>query len=75
VNIAVHTGDVRSLIEVLCGAIYLAVTHPPSCDKDSTPLVTPAHILVALKSHLLKSQQIIDIPEMNGSHAMTSLGN
>ncbi|KAF8483092.1 hypothetical protein F5888DRAFT_1868261 [Russula emetica] len=61
-NIAAHTGDVRSLFEVLRGAIDLAVTQPPSSDKD-TPLVTPVHILAALKSHPLKSRQIIDISD------------
>lgn len=49
-KIAAHTGDVRSLFEVLRGAIDLAVTQPPSSDKD-TPPVTPAHILAALKAY------------------------
>ena len=49
-KIAAHTGDVRSLFEVLRGAIDLAVTRPPSGDKD-TPPVTPAHILAALKAY------------------------
>jgi cell division control protein 6 len=49
-KIAAHTGDVRSLFEVLRGAIDLAVTRPPSSDKD-TPPVTPAHILAALKAY------------------------
>ena len=49
-KIAALTGDVRSLFEVLRGAIDLAVTQPPSSDKD-TPPVTPAHILAALKAY------------------------
>ncbi len=49
-KIAAQTGDVRSLFEVLRGAIDLAVTQPPSSDKD-TPPVTPAHILAALKAY------------------------
>ncbi|KAI0283654.1 P-loop containing nucleoside triphosphate hydrolase protein [Russula aff. rugulosa BPL654] len=49
-KIAAHTGDVRSLFEVLRGAIDLAVTQPPSSDED-TPPVTPAHILAALKAY------------------------
>ena len=49
-KIAAQTGDVRSLFEVLRGAIDLAVTQPPSSDKD-TPPVTPPHILAALKAY------------------------
>lgn len=49
-KIAAQTGDVRSLFEVLRGAIDLAVTRPPSSDKD-TPPVTPPHILAALKAY------------------------
>jgi cell division control protein 6 len=49
-KIAAQTGDVRSLFEVLRGAIDLAVTQPPSSDKD-TPSITPAHILTALKAY------------------------
>ena len=49
-KIAAQTGDVRSLFEVLRGAIDLAVTQPPSNDNN-TPPVTPAHILAALKAY------------------------
>ncbi|KAI0305517.1 P-loop containing nucleoside triphosphate hydrolase protein [Multifurca ochricompacta] len=49
-KIAAQTGDVRSLLEVLRGAIDLAVTHPPANDKDMPP-VTPSHILAALKAY------------------------
>jgi cell division control protein 6 len=59
---AAHAGDVRSLSEVLRSAIDLAVTQAPSSDKD-TPLVTPAHILVIFKSHLLKSRRIIEVSD------------
>jgi cell division control protein 6 len=49
-KIAAQTGDVRSLFEVLRGAIDLAVTQPPASDKD-TPPVKPSHILAALKAY------------------------
>jgi cell division control protein 6 len=49
-KIAAQTGDVRSLFEVLRGAIDLAVTQPPASEKD-TPPVTPSHILAALKAY------------------------
>ncbi|KAI0256195.1 P-loop containing nucleoside triphosphate hydrolase protein [Lactifluus subvellereus] len=49
-KIAAQTGDVRSLFEVLRGAIDLAVTQPPASEKD-TPPVTPSHILTALKAY------------------------
>ncbi|KAI9442429.1 P-loop containing nucleoside triphosphate hydrolase protein [Lactarius indigo] len=49
-KIAAQTGDVRSLFEVLRGAIDLAVTKPPATDND-TPPVSPAHILAALKAY------------------------
>jgi len=49
-KIAAQTGDVRSLFEVLRGAIDLAVLQPPADDKD-TPPVTPPHILAALKAY------------------------
>jgi cell division control protein 6 len=49
-KIAAQTGDVRSLFEVLRGAIDLAVMQPPSNDNN-TPPVTPAHILAALKAY------------------------
>ncbi len=49
-KIAAQTGDVRSLFEVLRGAIDLAVTQPPSSDKDIPPVI-PAHILAALKAY------------------------
>ncbi|KAH9045098.1 P-loop containing nucleoside triphosphate hydrolase protein [Lactarius hengduanensis] len=49
-KIAAQTGDVRSLFEVLRGAIDLAVTRPPATDND-TPPVSPAHILAALKAY------------------------
>jgi cell division control protein 6 len=49
-KIAAQTGDVRSLFEVLRGAIDIAVTRPPSSDKD-TPPVSPPHILTALKAY------------------------
>jgi cell division control protein 6 len=54
-KIAAHTGDVRSLFEVLRGAIDLAVTQPPSSDKD-TPPVTPAHVFAALKAYAPSSK-------------------
>ncbi|SJL05287.1 uncharacterized protein ARMOST_08653 [Armillaria ostoyae] len=47
-KVAAMTGDVRSLFEVLRGTIDTAVT---SCKGDRRPSITPAHVLVALKSH------------------------
>ncbi|KAK0232826.1 P-loop containing nucleoside triphosphate hydrolase protein [Armillaria fumosa] len=47
-KVAAMTGDVRSLFEVLRGAIDAAVT---SCKGDRRPSITPAHVLAALKSH------------------------
>ncbi|KAK0506508.1 P-loop containing nucleoside triphosphate hydrolase protein [Armillaria luteobubalina] len=47
-KVAAMTGDVRSLFEVLRGAINAAVT---SCKGDRRPSITPAHVLAALKSH------------------------
>lgn len=49
-KIAAQTGDVRSLFEVLRGAIDLAVTQPPASDQDM-PSVNPPHILAALKAY------------------------
>ena len=49
-KIAAQTADVRSLFEVLRGAIDLAVTQPPATDND-TPPVTLAHVLAALKAY------------------------
>jgi len=56
-KIAAQTGDVRSLFEVLRGAIDLAVTQPPADDKD-TPPVTPPHILAALKAYAPASKLV-----------------
>ena len=61
-KVAAQTGDVRSLFEVLRGAIDLASTSASGSkdsiqDTDQNPLhtppptVTPAHILSALKAH------------------------
>ncbi|KAG6887427.1 hypothetical protein C0992_012301 [Termitomyces sp. T32_za158] len=56
-KIAAMTGDVRSVFEVLRGAIDLAVTAASSSDKNDNPLntplpaVTPAHVLAALKAY------------------------
>jgi cell division control protein 6 len=54
-KIAAQTGDVRSLFEVLRGAIDLAVKQPPSND-NVTPPITPAHILAALKAYAPASE-------------------
>ncbi|KAF8160617.1 P-loop containing nucleoside triphosphate hydrolase protein [Crassisporium funariophilum] len=56
-KIAALTGDVRSLFEVLRGAIDLAVATPSIQKVDENPLnlpsptVTPQHILAALKAY------------------------
>ncbi|KAL0956678.1 hypothetical protein HGRIS_002805 [Hohenbuehelia grisea] len=59
-KVAALTGDVRSLLEVLRGAIDLSLaavipSSPSSTEPASaatlTPSVTPAHVLAALKAH------------------------
>ncbi|KAL4261539.1 Origin Recognition Complex 1/Cell Division Control Protein 6 [Pleurotus pulmonarius] len=59
-KVASMTGDVRSLLEVLRGAIDLAVAaavkKSPQSDEENpmnanAPSVTPSHILEALKAH------------------------
>ncbi|KAH7927512.1 P-loop containing nucleoside triphosphate hydrolase protein [Leucogyrophana mollusca] len=57
-KIASQTGDVRALFEVLRGAIDAAVSAAQPSDADANPLatpppvVTPNHILSALKAYL-----------------------
>ncbi|KAK0464184.1 P-loop containing nucleoside triphosphate hydrolase protein [Armillaria novae-zelandiae] len=53
-KVAAMTGDVRSLFELLRGAIDAAVT---SCKGDKRPSITPAHVLAALKSHGLSNKK------------------
>lgn len=56
-KIAALTGDVRSLFEVLRGAIDLAVAQGKKLSEDENPLntplktVTPQHVLAALKAY------------------------
>jgi len=56
-KVAALTGDVRSLFEVLRGAIDLAVAQVKKPSEDDNPLnipattVTPQHILAALKAY------------------------
>jgi cell division control protein 6 len=50
-KVASMTGDVRVLFGVLRGAIDLAVTSNAGTDGDSLPVVTPSHILAALKAY------------------------
>ncbi len=52
-KIAAQTGDVRAVFEVLRGAIDLAVIASPSIDplNAPSPVVTPSHILSALKAY------------------------
>ncbi|KAF9568234.1 P-loop containing nucleoside triphosphate hydrolase protein [Agrocybe pediades] len=56
-KVAALTGDVRSLFEVLRGAIDLAATSSAKYAKGDNPLdaapvsVTPAHVLAALKAY------------------------
>lgn len=56
-KIAAMTGDVRSLFEVLRGAINLAVSSSAAEENplSHSPKVTPAIILQALKSHVTSS--------------------
>lgn len=52
-KIAAQTGDVRAVFEVLRGAIDLAVAATTTSDvlDAPPPVVTPSHILIALKAH------------------------
>ncbi|KAA1472809.1 P-loop containing nucleoside triphosphate hydrolase protein [Dentipellis sp. KUC8613] len=52
-KIATQTGDVRSLFEVLRGAIDLAIAENFVAGKqgEKAPSVTPSHILAALKAY------------------------
>jgi len=71
-KVAALTGDVRSLFEVLRGAIDLAVASSESAGSDGNPLdtrspsVTPPHILSALKAYT---------PSSTGSSKATSFGS
>ncbi|KAG9316488.1 hypothetical protein JVU11DRAFT_2527 [Chiua virens] len=54
-KVASQTGDVRTLFEVLRGAIDLAVSSSPTSENplaQPIPPVTPNHILAALKAYL-----------------------
>ncbi|KAJ7282967.1 hypothetical protein C8J57DRAFT_1219121 [Mycena rebaudengoi] len=66
-KVAALTGDVRSLFEVLRGAIDLAVSPAPQSPtrSDENPLnptvqsaITPAHILAALKAYTPSSTPV-----------------
>ncbi|KAI0302555.1 P-loop containing nucleoside triphosphate hydrolase protein [Russula brevipes] len=70
-KIAAQTGDVRSLFEVLRGAIDLAVTQPPASDQDM-PSVTPPHILAALKAYAPASKVAPAAPSTAPTKAFTS---
>ncbi|KAF8135568.1 hypothetical protein EV363DRAFT_1320943 [Boletus edulis] len=66
-KVASQTGDVRTLFEVLRGAIDLAISSPtPPVENPlgaSVPPVTPNHILAALKAYL----------PSNSSHSNSSI--
>ncbi|KAG6902101.1 hypothetical protein C0995_004281 [Termitomyces sp. Mi166 len=72
-KIAAMTGDVRSVFEVLRGAIDLAVTAatPSSPTQEDNPLntqapvVTPQHILAALKTYSPSSTSGASAKSMN----------
>ena len=54
-KVAAQTGDVRTLFEVLRGAIDLATSSTPAVENPlaaPVPPVTPNHILAALKAYL-----------------------
>jgi cell division control protein 6 len=72
-KIAAQTGDVRSLFEVLRGAIDLAVPQPPADDKD-TPPVTPAHILAALKAYTPTSKVVPATTPVKSSTSSETVG-
>ena len=70
-KVAALTGDVRSLFEVLRGAIDLAVASSESGNDENPldirpPSVTPQHILSALKAYT---------PSSTGSSSAASLGS
>jgi cell division control protein 6 len=59
-KVAAHTGDVRTIFEILRGAMDLAVGSLPlpsspkpttQEERDEMPSVTPAHVLSALKAY------------------------
>lgn len=70
-KIAAQTGDVRSLFEVLRGAIDLAVTQPPADDKE-TPPVAPPHILAALKAYAPASKVVPIVSSMTPAKSSTN---
>ena len=70
-KIAAQIGDVRSLFEVLRGAIDLAVPQPPADDK-ATPPVTPPHILAALKAYAPASKVVPAISSTTLVKSLTS---
>lgn len=62
-KIAAQTGDVRAVMEVLRGAIDIAVNSKVTRDGDNplaegTPPVTPAHVLSALKAYTPASRSV-----------------
>ena len=85
-KVAALTGDVRSLFEVLRGAIDLAVA--PSTTRDSVdenpfnapkPTVTPQHILAALKAYTPASRapttNSTTTPTTSNSETVTKIRN
>lgn len=77
-KVASQTGDVRTLFEVLRGAIDLAISSSTSALENQNPLaapvppITPNHILAALKAYLPSTN-----PHSNSSipHAATHASN
>lgn len=82
-KIAALTGDVRSLFEVLRGAIDLAVSAPAAVGPEENPLnspapsVSPNHVLAALKAYAPSSSSktvptfIATAPSKNTSNSET----
>jgi cell division control protein 6 len=77
-KIAALTGDVRSLFEVLRGAIDLAVAASSTPNANENPLntpspsVTPTHILAALKAYTPSSTSSATKPTASTPTTVTS---
>lgn len=84
-KIAAQTGDVRSLFEVLRGAIDLALVslHQANVDTDDNPMntpcptVTPTHVLAALKAYTPTSTSTFSAvsASSNNSEIVTKVHN
>lgn len=67
---AALSGDVRSLLEVLRGAIDMAVASMSQLGEIKTPPLTPSHILAALKAH---TPSALTNPRNSNSETVTKI--